>query len=104
MYEAVCVVVHAAPRTELRGNLPAFEAILRAFTLMTHLSSELHLLREMVMHKFGREFSLAVMENRNECVPARVRDDIIRNEEESADPRRKGHQQAHCRGSPIRTG
>jgi vacuolar protein sorting-associated protein IST1 len=28
----------------------------------------------MLMHKFGREFALAVMENRDECVPARVRD------------------------------
>jgi len=51
VYEAVCAIIHAAPRTELK---------------------ELHLLREMLMHKFGRDFSLAVMENRDECVSPRV--------------------------------
>jgi hypothetical protein len=34
--------------------------------------AELHTLREMLMHKFGREFSVAVMENRDGCVPQRV--------------------------------
>ena len=34
--------------------------------------TELHLLREMLMHKFGRDFSLAVMENRDDCVSPRV--------------------------------
>jgi len=34
--------------------------------------SELHILREILMHKYGREFSLAVMENRDDCVPKRV--------------------------------
>lgn len=72
---------------------------------MTRLSSELQLLRDMLMHKFGREFSLAVMENRDECVPARVRGPShFEGEADSADARRKGHQQARCRSSPIRTG
>jgi len=56
VYEAVCAVIHAAPRTELR---------------------ELQLLRDMLMHKFGREFSLAVMENRDECVPARITSKLV---------------------------
>ncbi|KDR85600.1 hypothetical protein GALMADRAFT_234561 [Galerina marginata CBS 339.88] len=49
--EGVCSVIHAAPRTELK---------------------ELHILRDILMHKYGREFSLAVMENREGCVSARV--------------------------------
>jgi len=51
VYEGVCSVIHAAPRTELK---------------------ELHVLRDILMHKFGREFSLAVMENRDGCVSDRV--------------------------------
>jgi len=49
--EGVCCIIHAAPRTELK---------------------ELHVLREILMHKFGREFSAAVMENRDNCVSDRV--------------------------------
>jgi len=49
--EGVCAVIYAAPRTELK---------------------ELHVLREMLMHKYGREFSLAVMENREGCVTERI--------------------------------
>ncbi|KAF4612004.1 hypothetical protein D9613_004146 [Agrocybe pediades] len=49
--EGVCSVIHAAPRTELK---------------------ELHILRDLLMHKYGREFSLAVMENRDGCVSNRV--------------------------------
>ncbi|KAF8204303.1 regulator of Vps4 activity in the MVB pathway-domain-containing protein [Mycena galopus ATCC 62051] len=50
--EGVCSIIHAAPRTELK---------------------ELHVLRDILMHKYGREFSMAVMENRDECVSDRVR-------------------------------
>ncbi|CAG7853905.1 SubName: Full=Related to IST1-Putative translation initiation factor, has a role in resistance to high concentrations of sodium {ECO:0000313/EMBL:CCA67918.1} [Serendipita indica DSM 11827] len=56
IYEAICAVIYAAPRTEVK---------------------ELNVLREMLMHKFGREFSLAVMENKDECVPARVTRKLI---------------------------
>ncbi|KAG8854850.1 hypothetical protein FRB91_003012 [Serendipita sp. 411] len=56
VYEAICAIIHAAPRTELK---------------------ELHILREMLMHKFGREFSIAVMENKDGCVPARVMRKLI---------------------------
>jgi hypothetical protein len=35
-------------------------------------SQELHILREILMHRYGREFSIAVMENRNGCVSTRV--------------------------------
>jgi len=49
--EAVCSIIHAAPRTEVK---------------------ELHVLREMLTHKYGREFTVAVMENQDSCVNARV--------------------------------
>jgi len=49
--EGVCSVIHAAPRTELK---------------------ELHILRDLLMHKYGREFSVGVMENRDKCVSDRV--------------------------------
>jgi len=49
--ESVCSIIHAAPRTELK---------------------ELHILRDILMHKFGREFSAAVMDNHDNCVSDRV--------------------------------
>ncbi|TFK77504.1 DUF292-domain-containing protein [Pluteus cervinus] len=50
--EGVASVIHAAPRTELK---------------------ELHILRDILMHKYGREYSVAVMENRDDLVSDRVR-------------------------------
>ncbi|KAF5374970.1 hypothetical protein D9758_000508 [Tetrapyrgos nigripes] len=44
-------IIFAAPRTELK---------------------ELHVLRDMLMHKYGRDFSSAAMENRDGCVNDRV--------------------------------
>lgn len=38
----------------------------------TLLFTELHVLRDILMHKYGREFSIAVMENRDNCVSERV--------------------------------
>ncbi|PPQ64250.1 hypothetical protein CVT24_008653 [Panaeolus cyanescens] len=49
--EGVCSVIHAAPRTELK---------------------ELHILREILMHKYGREYSLAAIENRGGCVTSKM--------------------------------
>ncbi|KAL4252483.1 IST1 family protein [Abortiporus biennis] len=49
--ESVCSIIYAAPRTELK---------------------ELHILRDILMHKFGRDFSAAVMENRDGRVSERV--------------------------------
>ncbi|KAI0304632.1 regulator of Vps4 activity in the MVB pathway-domain-containing protein [Russula brevipes] len=49
--EGICSIIYAAPRTELK---------------------ELHILRDLLMHKYGREFSVAVMENRDDCVSERV--------------------------------
>ncbi|KAG6878177.1 hypothetical protein C0993_011250 [Termitomyces sp. T159_Od127] len=49
--ESVCNIIYAAPRTELK---------------------ELHILRDILMHKYGREFSIVVMENRDGCVSERV--------------------------------
>ncbi|KAG0707603.1 DUF292-domain-containing protein [Suillus ampliporus] len=49
--EGVCSIIHAAPRTEVK---------------------ELHVLRDMLMHKYGRDFSAAAMENRCGCVSERI--------------------------------
>ncbi|KAI3622582.1 hypothetical protein WG66_015912 [Moniliophthora roreri] len=49
--EGVCSIIFAAPRTELK---------------------ELHVLRDILMHKYGREFSVKVMENQDGCVSDRV--------------------------------
>ncbi|KAJ3869219.1 DUF292-domain-containing protein [Lentinula novae-zelandiae] len=49
--EGVCSIIYAAPRTELK---------------------ELNVLREILMHKYGRDFSAMVMENRGSCVSDRV--------------------------------
>ncbi|KAG8688504.1 hypothetical protein FRC09_012876 [Ceratobasidium sp. 395] len=49
--EGVCSIIHAAPRTELK---------------------ELHVLREMLMSKYGREYAIGVMENKENCVSERV--------------------------------
>ena len=38
-----------------------------------HCAAELHVLRDILMHKFGREYSQAVIENRDHCVSERVR-------------------------------
>ncbi|KAF9075048.1 regulator of Vps4 activity in the MVB pathway-domain-containing protein [Rhodocollybia butyracea] len=49
--EAVCAIIYAAPRTELK---------------------ELNVLRDMLTHKYPRDFSVAVIENREACVSDRV--------------------------------
>ncbi|KAI0094533.1 regulator of Vps4 activity in the MVB pathway-domain-containing protein [Irpex rosettiformis] len=49
--EGVCSIIYAAPRTELK---------------------ELHVLRDILMHKYGREFSVAVMDNKDSCVSERI--------------------------------
>lgn len=53
---ALCAIIHAAPRTELK---------------------ELHVLREMLMAKFGREFAQDVMDNKDGCVPERVMNKLL---------------------------
>ncbi|KAG1754746.1 DUF292-domain-containing protein [Suillus paluster] len=49
--EGVCSIIYAAPRTEVK---------------------ELHILRDILMHKYGRDFSAAAMENRCGCVSERI--------------------------------
>ncbi|KAF9021751.1 DUF292-domain-containing protein [Hymenopellis radicata] len=49
--EGVCAIIYAAPRTELK---------------------ELHVLRDILMHKYGRDFSASVMENADNCVNDRI--------------------------------
>lgn len=39
--------------------------------------AELHILRDILMHKYGRDFSAAVMENKDGCVTERVRISLI---------------------------
>lgn len=56
--EGICSIIYAAPRTELK---------------------ELHILRDLLMHKYGREFSAAVMENRDGCVSERVMKKLTNN-------------------------
>lgn len=69
--EAVCAVIYAAPRTELKG--PSFIVWSPKNKLKTvSVESELHVLREILMHKYGREFAVAVMENKDGCVSERV--------------------------------
>ena len=72
--EGVCAIIYAAPRTELKGELTS------ARDTDCHLSviAELHVLRDILMHKYGREFSIAVMENRDGCVSERVRGPLLR--------------------------
>lgn len=53
---ALTAIIHAAPRTELK---------------------ELHVLREMLMAKYGREFAQDVMDNKDSCVPERVMNKLI---------------------------
>ncbi|EST04929.1 protein of unknown function DUF292, eukaryotic [Kalmanozyma brasiliensis GHG001] len=53
---ALTAIIHAAPRTELK---------------------ELHVLREMLMAKFGREFAQDVMDNKDSCVPERVMNKLL---------------------------
>lgn len=69
--EAVCAVVHAAPRTELKG-LSFIVWSPRNQLKNETVKSELHILREILMHKYGREFAVAVMENTDGCVSERV--------------------------------
>lgn len=54
--EGVCSIIHAAPRTEVK---------------------ELLVLRDMLMHKYGRDFSVAAMENRSGCVSERIMRKLI---------------------------
>ena len=88
-------IIFAAPRTELKGTYfahsgPTFSKSPSSFPVLagyqccnlqrrTHISSlsplypslELHVLRDILMHKYGREFSLKVMDNK-EGVSERV--------------------------------
>jgi len=56
--EGICSIIYAAPRTELK---------------------ELHILRDLLMHKYGREFSAGVMENPDGCVSERVMKKLANN-------------------------
>ena len=71
MSEGVCSLIFAAPRTELKGQLRAPWSAPSVLTPQW-CPLELHVLRDMLMHKYGRDFSLGVMENRDGCVNERV--------------------------------
>lgn len=53
---ALASIIHAAPRTELK---------------------ELHVLRDLLMSRYGREFSQDVMDNTDSCVPDRVMNKLV---------------------------
>ncbi|PWN39124.1 DUF292-domain-containing protein [Ceraceosorus guamensis] len=53
LLEPLCALIHAAPRTELK---------------------ELHVLREMLMARYTREFAIRATEDQEECVPRRITD------------------------------
>lgn len=53
---ALASIIHAAPRTELK---------------------ELHVLRDLLMSRYGREFSQDVMDNTDNCVPDRVMSKLV---------------------------
>ena len=67
--EGVNAIIHAAPRTELKGAFEAKSTVL-SFNI-GHI--ELHVLRDLLMHKYGRDYSAAVMENKDGVVSKRVR-------------------------------
>ncbi|KAM0788328.1 hypothetical protein ACM66B_001470 [Microbotryomycetes sp. NB124-2] len=54
--EAVTGIIHAAPRTELK---------------------ELHVLREMLMAKGGRDFAIAAIDNEKNCVAERITSKLV---------------------------
>ncbi|KAK4058356.1 Vacuolar protein sorting-associated protein ist1 [Microbotryomycetes sp. JL221] len=54
--EAVIGIIHAAPRTELK---------------------ELHILRDMLMSKGGRDFAIAAIDNEDNCVPERITSKLV---------------------------
>ena len=83
MAEGVNAIIHAAPRTELKGNIrsPLPRALIYPYVCICcwicidkndFIVTELHLLRDILMHKYGREYSQAVMDNKDGCVTERV--------------------------------
>ena len=68
--EGICSIIYAAPRTEVKG---AYLGIAYDQLELSDFTLELHVLRDLLMHKYGREFAAAVMENRDGCVSERVR-------------------------------
>ena len=74
--EGVNAVIHAAPRTELKGTLictPWIVLVLHLTLVIVVGMIELHVLRDLLMHKYGRDYSAAVMENRDGVVSEGVR-------------------------------
>jgi hypothetical protein len=52
--------------------------------LLTSILAELHTLRDLLMHKYGREYSQNVMDNKDGCVSERVRGSAAANHWEYA--------------------
>lgn len=72
MVEGITSIIYAAPRTELKGRC-IHPHVVRIVVDNPSTLSELLVLREILMHKYGREFSISVLENRDGCVTERVR-------------------------------
>ncbi|KAG7452117.1 DUF292-domain-containing protein [Guyanagaster necrorhizus] len=68
--EGVCSIIFSASRTEVKGISKNPFHHVNCF--LKYSLPELHVLRDILMHKYGRDFSVAVMENRDGCVNGRV--------------------------------
>ncbi|TRM61524.1 regulator of Vps4 activity in the MVB pathway-domain-containing protein [Schizophyllum amplum] len=74
LLELYCELVHVRFGILDQNNRepdPAVAEGVHAYVINMHFT-ELHILRDLLMHKYGREFSVGVMENRDGCVPERV--------------------------------
>ena len=58
----------------MRHHVPKSKVVvITSDPICSDLMLELHVLRDILMHKYGREFSITVMENVDGCVNERVR-------------------------------
>lgn len=71
------------PLLEQRSKVCTLISMQNGGGLMT--AQELQVLREMLMHKYGREFSIGVMDNKDSCVSERVSSCCNRNKVPNSD-------------------
>lgn len=75
MQEAVSGIVHAAPRCVCPVSRFRSGTDILLATARTELK-ELHILREMLMAKYGRDFAVLCMDNPDDYVSKRVGRDL----------------------------
>ena len=71
--EAVASIIHAAPRQAPFSSLYLSNSVLTLESLYSTELKELHILREMLMSKAGRDYAIAAIDNTDSLVPERVR-------------------------------